>query len=68
MSTQQKYKGGKKARKLGRNKNWCASYRLSGTVLKNKRRKLRRHLKQERHAGDNQAMIRFKELNGTVDW
>jgi len=40
------HKGGKKNRKHGRNKVWCAQYRMRGTRERNKIRKLKRHLKK----------------------
>lgn len=57
-----------KGRKLGRNTKWCHGYFLIGTKLKNKRRKLRRHLKESRHVNDKQGLNRYKELGGTIDW
>ena len=64
MSTQQKYKGGKKARKLGRNKKWCDGYKALNTQLKNKLRKIGRHLKEVRHSNDKQARQCYLELGG----
>ena len=35
---------GQKGRKLGRMANWCKAYAASGTVDKNRTRRMRRHL------------------------
>jgi hypothetical protein len=49
MAGQAKAKG----KKIGRNKDWCAAYRMRGTRERNKRLKLARHLR--RHPNDKQA-------------
>jgi len=48
-----KAKGGKKGRKIGRNKNFCDMYKLQGRREKNKKKRKIRHLK--RHPNDLQA-------------
>ena len=37
-------KGGKKNRKIERNKAWCVAYRKRGQREKNKAKRMRRHL------------------------
>lgn len=59
-----KQKGGKKARKYGRNEKWCQGYRAIGTEDVNRLRRLRRHLRQDRHRNDAQGMARYIELGG----
>lgn len=49
-----KAKGGKKNRKVGRNKPWCTAYALRGQREKNKCIRLRRHL--ARFPNDRPAM------------
>lgn len=44
---------GKKGRKVGRNRKWCQEYRARGQRMKNKIRKVARHLK--RHPNDEAA-------------
>ena len=44
MPSQQKIKA--KGRKIGRNKKWCEAYRLLNRRLKNKLRKIRKHIKR----------------------
>lgn len=46
-------KGGKKNRKFGRNKKWCAKYTLENRKAKNKAIRKVRHLKK--HPNDKQA-------------
>jgi ribosomal protein S15P/S13E len=60
MATQQKYKGGKKSRKLGRNKSACAVYEAGCVRERNKIRKMKRHLR--RHPADLQNARRLQEL------
>lgn len=55
-----KAKGGKKGRKIGRNAKYCERYRIEGREIKNKRRRLRRHLK--RYPDDAQAMRALEAL------
>lgn len=38
--------GGKKNRKVGKNRIWCLAYKNSGRREKNKARRLRSHLKR----------------------
>jgi hypothetical protein len=52
MATKQK-KGSGGQKKLGRNKIWCAAYRLRGQREKNKKANLKRHL--ARHPNDGVA-------------
>jgi hypothetical protein len=40
-------KGGKKGRKIGRNKKWCESYRKRGTEEINRRRRWHRVIKEQ---------------------
>lgn len=62
------------ARKHGRNKEWCKRYKAAGTRLKNKIRKLRRHLSRTngskrkgtsflRHANDQRAKSALTKLS-----
>lgn len=62
-----KAKGGKKNRKLGRNKNACAAYVREERQKKNKIRRMRRHLRALRHAHDAQGRSLFKQLTGSLD-
>lgn len=50
MASKQKGGGSKK---IGRNKKWCEVYKTSGRRIKNKRKKLARHLKE--HPDDKQT-------------
>lgn len=52
----EKAKGGKKNRKVGRNKKWCESYRARHQREKNKVVKLDRHI--QTHPADNCALVR----------
>lgn len=56
--------GGKKkaSRKHGRHKIECHAYRISGRREINKLKKLKRHLKQARHANDQCAVAARKGL------
>jgi len=53
-------KGGKKNRKYGRNQNFCTSYKALATELRNKKRKLRRHMKN--YPNDLQAAKAFASI------
>lgn len=53
-------RGGKKNRKFGNNKSFCEKYEREGRRLKNKIRKILRHLKQ--FPEDLQAQNRLKAL------
>ena len=52
--------GAKKQQKFGRNGRWCAGYTLRGQRLKNKRKKLKRHIKH--YPEDNQAIKALEKL------
>jgi hypothetical protein len=54
-----------KGRKIGSNKDFCKAYKSFGTREKNKRRKLRRHLREPRHKNDAQGLQVFIGLGGT---
>ena len=53
-------KGGKKARKIGRNKKWCEAYRSREQREVNKARGVLRHLIH--HPGDNRAFHAYTNL------
>jgi len=53
-------KSGKKNRKHGNNKVFCARYEAEGRRLKNKRKKLLRHIKS--HADDRQSLRALRTL------
>ena len=53
-STQSK---GKKHRKFDRNKDYCTQYKTMGLQLKNKLRRMRRHLKA--HPKDTQTAVKL---------
>lgn len=55
-------KGGKKNRKLGRNDKYCQGYAAAGLELRNKRRKMRRHIR--RFPENAQARSDFDRLFG----
>jgi hypothetical protein len=54
--------GGKKNRKFGRNKEYCLRYKNEGTALKNKKRRMARHLREKRHANDSANRDRLANL------
>jgi hypothetical protein len=66
MANKQKSGGG--ARKIGRNKTWCAAYRLRGTEARNKarnieterRRQIRNAKKLARRASNPTIVARLK--------
>ncbi len=60
MPTQTRIKA--KGRKVGRNARFCESYFKSGTRMKNKLRKIRRHIK--RFPEDKRAVSALKRLAG----
>ena len=49
-----------KGRKIGRNARWCEAYRLQGKRMKNKIKKLRKHIKN--FTEDKQAKAALKRL------
>ena len=51
------------SRKIGRNKDTCAAYKASATRDKNKRVKVKRHIKK--YPADIQAKNDLKRLGGT---
>lgn len=55
-------KGGKKNRKHGRNKVWCEGYRRRGQRLKNKAKRLRKHL--DKYPGDRCAFDAYQNCKG----
>lgn len=57
-------RGGRKGRKIGRNKVKCEKYRLSHRREKNKIRKINRHLKV--HINDWVAKKRVDELRALI--
>lgn len=59
-----KAKGGKKQRKFGRNSDYCKTYAMAGVEEKNRKRKMRFHLR--RNPGDLQAVNRFEQTFGKV--
>ena len=63
-----KQKGGKKARKYGRNEAWCKGYRAIGTEAANQLRRIARHLRQDRHTNDAQGKARYVELGGKFNF
>jgi len=60
-SSGQAPKKGKKNRKHGRNAVYCTRYRNEGRGLRNKKRKIRRHIK--RHPGDASAVKALAALS-----
>lgn len=52
-----KAKGGKKGRKIGRNKVWCQGYRAAGRQEASKVRRLVRHLKKQPGCPDAVAAL-----------
>lgn len=60
-----KAKGGKKNRKLGRNSVACKRYANEGRELKNRLRKMRKHLR--RNKTDAQNLAAFKKFGGSED-
>lgn len=59
-----KQKEGKKQRKFGRNTDYCKTYSMAGVEDKNRRRKMRRHMR--RNPGDLQNKTRFESTFGKV--
>lgn len=57
-------KEGKKQRKFGRNSDYCKTYKMAGVEDKNRKRKMRRHLR--RNPGDLQSANRFETAFGKV--
>lgn len=53
-------KGGRKGRKIGRNKAWCNAYRLSERRSRNKALKIARHLRH--HPNNRTAVHAFGQL------
>ncbi len=60
-------KGGKKGRKIGRNKAYCKVYAAIGRETVNKRRKLRQHLRRSGEQ-DGVAMTAFLLCGGSLDY
>ena len=58
-----KAKGGKKNRKLGRNKRYCDRRKADGREAHNKLRRMRRHLR--RHPHDQSGLSKFKAAGGS---
>ncbi|MBI2039919.1 hypothetical protein HYT18_02505 [Candidatus Microgenomates bacterium] len=56
--------GGRKGRKIGRNKAKCERYRLSHRREKNKIRKILKHLKK--HPNNTAALRRIEELKRII--
>lgn len=57
-------KEGKKQRKFGRNADYCKTYSMAGVEDKNRKRKMRRHLR--RNPGDVQSKNRYEQSYGKV--
>ena len=56
----EKARGGRKNRKYGRNKKFCERYTIENTRIRNKRVKLKRHLR--RQPNDKQAATALQNL------
>jgi hypothetical protein len=56
-----------KGRKIGSNKDYCKFYASNGCEIRNKRRKLRRHLRAKRHTNDLQGLKVYLAIGGTQD-
>jgi hypothetical protein len=55
----EKYKGGKKHRKIGRTQKYCDYYRQAGLQEKNRIRRIKRHLRK--HPEDAAALEALNE-------
>lgn len=59
-----KKQGGKKQRKFGRNADYCKTYSMAGIEEKNRKRRMRRHLR--RNPLDLQNAKRYEQTYGKV--
>lgn len=59
-------KQGGKNKKYGRMEKWCQAYRAGNQELRNRLRRMRRHLRN--NPGDNTNLAHYKELGGKINW